>query len=605
MEIQTGLPRGRARIEETVNQDLLTAIGVSIIAAAVFALLARVVRQPLILGYILAGAVLGPHIGLGVVADELSIEFISEIGLLLLLFIIGLEISVPSLVQAGRTIVASGLLQFPLSVGLTWVTFGWLTDITGGTFDRLYLAVALALSSTLIVVKLLFDKLEMATFAGRVTLGILIFQDLWAIGFLALQPSLESLRAAPLVASLGASIALVATAVVMSRLVLPPLFRAVAGSHELVLITAMGWCFLVAGTGSTLGLSKEMGALIAGMVIAAFPYGTEVVARLSGVRDFFLTLFFVALGMKIPAPTPRLLLLTAAVAAFVVFSRFVVIYPIFSLLRLDTRTAGVVSINLGQVSEFALVIVSLGVGYGHVSPMMAALILYALLGTAVLSTYSILFSHKLATVLAQGLSLAGVPRWRGSRERQPKPGAAARPPQHDLFFLGVSREGLALLRHLDRQRPAMKRRIVAVDFNPETLEQLEKEGLTCHYGDISNAETLRHAGIDQAAIVVSSISDWFLKGTDNLKLLRQVRGLAPAARVIVTADTLVTAERLYTEGADYVLIPPALAAEHIYHLLLDGSAEGLADARRRQTAALERPRIELPGTEPTPSRPLL
>jgi Kef-type K+ transport system membrane component KefB len=570
-----------------VNQDLLSAIGTSIIAAAVFALLARVVRQPLILGYILAGAVLGPHIGIGVVTDEGSIEFISEIGLLLLLFIIGLEISVPTLVQAGRTIVVSGLLQFPVSVALAWLTFGWLTETTGGPFDRLYLAVALALSSTLIVVKLLFDKLEMATFAGRVTLGILIFQDLWAIAFLALQPSLHALQVMPLVASLGSSVALVATAVVLSRLVLPPLFRAVARSHELVLITAMGWCFLVAGTAHTLGLSKEMGALIAGMVIAAFPYGTEVVARLSGVRDFFVTLFFVALGMKIPPPTPQLLLLTAAMAAFVVLSRFVVIYPIFSVLRLDTRTAGVVSVNLGQVSEFALVIVALGVGHQHVSPELGALVLYALLGTAVISTYAILFNHRLATWLARGLSLAGVPRWRGPRARRERSAGRIASPEHDLFFLGVSREGLALLRHLDRDRSAMKRRIVAVDFNPETLEQLQAEGISCHYGDIGNAETLRHTGIERATIVVSSISDWFLKGTDNRRLLRQVRGLAPSARVIVTADTMAAAERLYAEGADYVLIPPALAAEHIYRLLLDGSPKGLAEARRRQMAALD------------------
>jgi Kef-type K+ transport system membrane component KefB/Trk K+ transport system NAD-binding subunit len=581
-----------------VSHDLLSAIGVSIVAAAVFALLARVVRQPLILGYILAGAVLGPHIGIGVVADEASIEFISEIGLLLLLFIIGLEISVPSLVQTGRTIVMSGLLQFPISVALAWLTLGWLTETTGGRFDGLYLAVALALSSTLIVVKLLFDKLEMATFAGRVTLGILIFQDLWAIGFLALQPSLENLRALPLVASLGSCVALVATAGVLSRLVLPPLFRAVARSHELILITAMGWCFLVAGTASTLGLSKEMGALIAGMVIAAFPYGTEVVARLSGVRDFFVTLFFVALGMKIAAPTPRLLVLTAVVMAFVVVSRFLVIYPIFSLLRVDTRTAGVVAINLGQVSEFGLVIIALGVGYRHVSPELAALVLYALLGTAVISTYAILFSHPLATGLARGLSLGGVPRWRGPSSRLTEPEVdRGEAPHHDLFVLGVSREGLALLRHLDRERPAMKRRIVAIDFNPETLEQLEMEGITCHYGDIGNAETLRHTGIERAAVVVSSISDWFLKGTDNRRLLRQVRSLAPSARVIVTADTLAAAGRLYAEGADYVLIPPALAAEHIYRLLLDSSSEGLAEARRRQIAALEPPDVRLEGAE--------
>ncbi|MGH7307472.1 MAG: NAD-binding protein, partial [Candidatus Rokuibacteriota bacterium] len=265
-----------------------------------------------------------------------------------------------------------------------------------------------------------------------------------------------------------------------------------------------------------------------------------------------------------------------------------VIYPIFSLLRLDTRTSGVVAINLGQVSEFGLVIVALGVGYRHVSTELAALVLYALLGTAVISTYAIRFSHPLATGLARGLSVAGVPGWRRRPSRAAEPPVdRVAPPHHDLFFLGVSREGLALLRHLDRERPAMKRRIVAIDFNPETLEQLQAEGITCHYGDIGNVDTLRHTGIERAAIVVSSISDWFLKGTDNLRLLRHVRALVPSARAIVTADTLAMAGRLYDEGADYVLIPPALAAEHIYGLLLDGSSEGLAEARRRQVAALE------------------
>jgi Kef-type K+ transport system membrane component KefB len=567
-----------------VDHDVLIAIGASIIAASVFALLARVVRQPLILGYIAAGAVLGPHLGLGVVSHEASIEFISELGLILLLFIIGLEISVPSIAQTGRTIVISGLLQFPIGVGLAWLVFGDLTSTTGGPHDRLYLAVALSLSSTLIVVKLLYDKFEMATLAGRLTVGILIFQDLWAIAFLALQPSLGALRPAPLLASLGAGIGLVATSVVLSRLALPRLFRAVARSPELMLITAIAWCFLVAGTAGTLGLSKEMGALIAGMVIAAFPYGVEVVTRLAGVRDFFLTLFFVALGMKMPAPTPRLLLLTATVALFVVVSRILVMFPIFMLLRLDTRTAGVVGINLAQISEFSLVIVSLGLGYRHVSQDIAALVLYTLLGTAVVATYAILFNHAIATAVARALGAVGLPRWWG-RQRTEEPSAPAGPAP-DMFFLGVSREGLAFLTHLDREQSPMKQRIVAVDFNPETLERLQAERIECHYGDIANTDTLRHAGIERARVVVSSISDWFLKGTDNLRLLRQVRALAPSARVIVTADTLAAAERLYAEGADYVLVPPALAAEHLYDLLVPSSPDALTEARRRQAAAL-------------------
>jgi len=568
------------------HPDVLTAIGISIVAAAGFALVARTVRQPLILGYILAGAALGPHVGFGLVADEASIELISEMGLIFLLFIIGLEINVPALAQAGRSIVVSGLLQFPVCVVLAWWALGPLISGGEGRFDRLYLAVAVSLSSTLIVVKLLFDKLEMSTLAGRITLGVLVFQDLWAIAFLALQSSLHELRPAVLLGSVSAGVALVASAGVLSRYVLPALFRSVSRSQELLLVTAIAWCFLVSGTAGALGLSREMGALIAGMVIAAFPYGTEVVTRLSGIRDFFVTLFFVALGLKVPAPTRQLVGLAVLVALFVVASRLVAVLPIFALLRLDTRTAGVVAVNLGQVSEFSLVIVALGVALNHVSGTLASLVLYALLITAVVSTYAIYWNHAIATALARALAATGLPRWRGTRRHAPEATAPPAGPR-DIFLLGVSREGLAFLRHLEREHPAMKQRIVAVDFNPETLEQLGADGVACHYGDVSNPETLRHAGIETAGIVVSSISDWFLQGTDNLRLLRLVQRLVPRAQCIMTADTRPAAERLYAEGAAYVLLPPMLAAEHLYGLLREPTPEALGIARRRQSLELQ------------------
>jgi Kef-type K+ transport system membrane component KefB len=568
-----------------VHADLLTAIGVSIVAAATLALVARVVRQPLILGYIAGGALLGPHLGLGIITERAEVEVISEIGLIFLLFIIGLEINVPSLAQVGRAITVGGLLQFPICAALAWHLVGRVTESTGGEFDRLYLAVTLALSSTLIVVKLLFDKLEMGTLAGRITVGILVFQDLWAIAFLALQPSLRALEPAPLFASLGAGVALVATAAVLSRLALPALFRAVAGSHELLLLTSIAWCFLVAGTAGYLGLSKEMGALIAGMVIAAFPYGTEVIARLSGVRDFFVTLFFVALGLQVPVPSASVLTIAAGLALFVVASRFASIYPVFAVLGLDMRTSGVVSVNLAQISEFSLVIVTLGLGEEHVSETLVSLVIFTLVLTSVASTYAIRYNHAIATGVAAALEATGLPRWLRLRHR-PAGGAPVTVTPHDIFFLGVSREGLAFVKKLEREQPALKRRIVAVDFNPETLAQLEADGVACHYGDISNSETLRHHGIEGASVIVSPISDWFLQGTDNLRLLRQARALAPRARVIVTADTREAANGLYAEGADYVMIPPVLAAERLFAVVQDTSAGALARARQRQADEL-------------------
>lgn len=570
-----------------MTDQLLAAISVSTIAAAALALLARRIGQPLILGYILGGVLLGSHLGLGIVHDEAAIDLIAEIGLILLLFIIGLEINVREIARAGRVIIVSGLLQFPLCVALAWPWLGGLASGPDGRFDRLYLAVALGLSSTLIAVKLLSDKFELSTFGGRITLGILVFQDLWAIVFLALQPSLHALGPGPLVRSAAAGLGLVGAAVGLSRYVLPALFRSIARSPELVLVTSMAWCFLVSGAAGRLGLSTAMGALVGGMVIAAFPYGAEVIARLSGVRDFFITLFFVALGLKIPQPSLRLVVLAVGLTMFVVASRLITVVPLLKLLGLDTRTSGVVAINLGQVSEFSLVIMALGVQRGHVTGTAESLVLYTLLLTSVVSTYAILFNHALATRLAQLLERTGMRRWRDSPER--KSATAA----DEVFLLGVAREGLAFLEHLERESPGLRAHIVAVDFNPETLERLSALGFACHYGDISNSETLRHAGIERAAVIVSSISDWMLKGTTNARILRQARLLAPTAQIVVSADTAGGARQLYADGADYVVMAPVLTAHHLHEILGPGTVAAIKDARRRQ----ERQLAQLPPDE--------
>jgi hypothetical protein len=216
------------------------------------------------------------------------------------------------------------------------------------------------------------------------------------------------------------------------------------------------------------------------------------------------------------------------------------------------------------------------------------LILYTVLLTAVLSTYGIFWNHQLATGLARGLEVLGLRRWFGGGHAAgagpDAPGASGE--RADVFLLGVSREGLAFVQHLERNAPTMKQRIVAIDFNPEMLERLRAHGVEHHYGDISNVETLRHAGVERASVVVSGISDWFLKGTSNLTILRQVRRLVPTARVVVTADSAEVAEQLYREGADYVLVPSALTAEHLYLILADTAPDAMARARRIQTPEL-------------------
>jgi hypothetical protein len=231
---------------------------------------------------------------------------------------------------------------------------------------------------------------------------------------------------------------------------------------------------------------------------------------------------------------------------------------------------------------------TLGFGYKHVSETANSLVLYTLLLTSVVSTYGILYNHRVADALTRFMEGLGLGRWFG--REAPTPGIEGagghgdRAGGGDMFLVGVSREGLAFVQYLNRNAPEMKKRVVAIDFSPEMLELLGTYGIEHHYGDISNAETLRHAGIERAAVVISGISDWFLKGTSNLHILQHVRRLAPRARVVVTADSVADAERLYATGADYVLLPAALTAEHLEQTLADGSATALARARRLQAA---------------------
>src|SRR2546430_15183633 len=165
----------------------------------------------------------------------------------------------------------------------------------------------MSLSSTLVVVKILNDKFELAALPGRITLGVLVIQDLWAVGMLAVQPNILNPNLVPLLGSLWRGAVLVVGGFALSKYVLPYLFRSVAKAPELVLVTALAWCFFLAGIASFIGLSREMGALIAGVSLSTFPYNLDVMAKATSIRDFFVTLFFVALGMQIPVPTPRVL----------------------------------------------------------------------------------------------------------------------------------------------------------------------------------------------------------------------------------------------------------------------------------------------------------
>ncbi|HKO97415.1 MAG TPA: cation:proton antiporter [Pyrinomonadaceae bacterium] len=572
--------------------DLLNNIGLCVIVAAVLAFLANKLKQPVLLAYLLAGVLIGPEIGFKLITDHEVIEVISEIGLVLLLFIIGLEMDLKKLRASGKPVIVTGITQFLICVALGipfFLLLGFrIGDVNafGGEFGLFYMSVAAAISSTMIVVKLLYDKFELDTLPGRITLGILVFQDIWAIVALALQPNLRNPRFAPLAASFGKGVLLVAASLLISRYVLPRLFRSVAKIPELVLIMALAWCFLICAAASYAGLSKEMGALIAGVSISTFPYSLDVIAKVISIRDFFVTLFFVALGMRIPMPTLSILGLAALTSLFLIASRFLSIFPVLYAMRYGHRVSLLPSINLSQISEFSLVVASLGLAMGHINSQTVSLIIFVFVITSTTSTYMISYNHQISRKLGRVLSVLRL-KDVAKNDVGDLPASASKP----IVFLGFYREASAIVHEFELRSPnnnsnSLLDDILVIDFNPEVHAELQKRGIECLYGDVAHMETLHHAKIHDAKLVISTIPDHILKGTDNERLLKKIRQLCPHAEAIVTADSPQRALDLYERGADFVFIPRMHSSDEVAKVIETGITDGLASVRNEQVAHL-------------------
>lgn len=563
---------------------LLTDIGVAVVAATAFAIVARALGQPLLLGYIAAGVLVGPTEGFGWISPE-NITPISEIGLILLLFMVGLEIDLRKLRAAGSAVATAGVGQFALSVAMGLLVIPFLAPTLVAGYGGLYLAVSCAISSTMIVVKLLYDKSELDGLPGRLTLGILVFQDIWAILFLALQPELATPSLAVLVLQLVKGTTVVIAALLASRFVLPVLFRSMSTRPELLVLGALAWCFTLVLVSAALGLSKEMGALVAGVALSTFPYSLDVTAKVVSLRDFFITLFFVALGTQIVRPDVTTVVTAALLSVFVIVSRFLTITPALLVNGMGIRGSVVPAVNLSQISEFSLVICTIGVRLEHIGTPALSTIVWTLTLTSVISTYGILHNHKIYLAIAPVLRRLGLRDDRADEDPVARHG-------REIMFLGFHRQASSLLHELLQRDPTLASQIGVVDFNPETREALESLGVVCLYGDVSHLDSLQHAEVDKADVVISTIPDAVLKGTDNHRLLRTVRGMNPTARVIVTADTWALARRLDNDGAAFVFIPRLMGVQQLADVVI-AAIDGDVAVPRRELRALVSGRREV------------
>jgi len=571
---------------------LVADLGLCLVAAGVLSIAFVRLKIPAIAALLGAGFVLGPA-GLAAVHDRESIDTIANLGLTLLLFVIGLEVNLKSLLASGRTLVLSGLVQVPVTLAVGFGAFlivgltGW--SLVDSTYEALYLGVACAFSSTLLVVKYLQEHLKLDTIAGRLSVGLLIFQDIWAIVFLALQPSFANPSVMPILLTFLGTVVVMGLAVAGSRLALSRAFHIVAQSPELVVTVALGWCFGVGLFGANLGVigakvglhseisvSMEMGALIAGATIATSPYAYEVVSRVVHLRDFFVTLFFVGLGMSIPVPDSFAVLALAAIVAVVALAlRYLVFLPLLYATGLDRRNAVAVSTKLAQVSEFCLVIAYLGTRLGHVDGTLVSVVIFAFVITALATPGLFALSDEIY-VWSRGL-LERVGIRGGSRAVESDAHEAPR-----LVLVGFHRVASALVAELERLHPDLLPQTLVIDINSTLKPEIEKRGAHFMYGDVTSAEVLRHAGVGSAEVIVSTIPDELLKGTTNEHLARLLRSIAPRAVIIANCTRASVVGVVRAAGADHVYRGPSEAALGILpaiYAALNGNLASFLDAR--------------------------
>jgi FlaA1/EpsC-like NDP-sugar epimerase len=371
---------------------------------------------------------------------------------------------------------------------------------------------------------------------------------------------------------------------------LPPLFRSVARLPELVLVGALAWCFLVGELAARMDLSREMGALIAGVSISTFPYALDVTAKVTSLRDFFVTLFFVGLGMTIPVPSGALVGGALVFAIFAVASRFITTFVPLYLLKQGLRASLLPAINLSQISEFSLVVMAIGLEENHLAPESKGLVSFAFVLLAALSTFGISKSDELVRMLIPGLKRFGIRDLDAvtpaGKPREPGP-VGGQPSAARILLIGFFRTASSLLEELRRNREDLLGEVAVVDFNPHVHATLRRRGIRVIYGDISHPETLIHAGVTSAQILICTVPDALLKGTTNAKLVRHLREINPAAKIIAVADVLADVDSLYAAGADYVSVNRLEEAKSLCDVLEAIECKLLDDIRSRLAARLD------------------
>jgi len=523
--------------------DVFTEVAAVLVIAAGAGAIAFWLRQPLIIAFIFVGILLGPA-GLDWVRAYDQVDLFAKLGIGLLLFVVGLKLDPHLIRSVGPVAIVAGVAQMVMTAILG---FGIALALGMEPMAAFYVAAALMFSSTVIIVKLLSDKREIDALHGRIALGILIMQDivvvLLMIGVTAFGGDAEGAHfGRQALEVLGKGIGFLALIAVTTRYVLPTLMHSLARWPELLTLFAIAWAIGLASLGTGLGFSKEVGAFVAGVALAATPYKAILGARLVSLRDFLLLFFFIDLGVQIDighlgaALGPAILL-----SIIVLVGKPAMVAALVGVMGYSKRTSVTAGLNMGQISEFSLIFAALGLSLGHIDkPTMGLITLIGLI-TIGLSTYMILYSQWFYERLAPALTIFK----RRGRHRA-DPGSEDLAPVDTIVF-GLGRYGRNLTQELQRRG----RTVLGVDYDPERVRLWQGRGLTALYGDLEDSELYQALPLANTQWVVCSIP-----GQDKSRvLLHALQHNGFAGQTALTADTLEHRESLLADGADVVLLP--------------------------------------------------
>jgi len=549
-----------------------------LILATALGMLAKWLRQPTILGYLAAGILIGP-LGLVEISNTEVLDAFAEIGITLLLFLVGMEMRLRELRYIGKPALLTGIGQIVFTSLIGYL----ITRLLGySTLSALYIALALTFSSTIIVVKLLSEKHVLDSLHGKLVVGFLLVQDFVALLALIMITSLTpevgvtgQLPLAVLSITVLKALILFGIVLLLGKYVIPRLLHTIGHSQEMLLLSSLAWGLGLAAlvTIPQIGFSIEIGGFLAGIALADSIEHFQISSRIKSLRDFFIVIFFTVLGLKLALSNLTAIWFpTLILTAFVLIGNPLIVMLILGLMGYRSRTSFLASVTVAQISEFSLILVALGHRLGHLDETAVSLVTAVGIITITLSSYLIIHGERLYDRYRHVLRVFEFRDLRlGTDERQ------TAPKDGHIVLVGCDRMGSSILHSLKE----LHRDVTVIDFNPDVINRLMDRKIDAVYGDISDPDIQESAGLAKAKLVISTVPGF----DDSINLLEFMKGHNPKAKIILTTEREHDAIRLYRAGAYYVLLPHFIGGLQLAHTMEDDPT--LRSLRRQRNQDLE------------------